>query len=162
MKIRGTQIVMYFCFMDEPIYPLNKSNDSVTFQFESIGPRGIFLKEVRFDPVEDFSDYYQLILADIDKENNKSVLSESRNHDMNKIMATVIKCIVIFLENHLSSRIVFSGSTEIRTRLYRIIINKLLGKIRDKFEIEGFSDIHGLEPFNLNHEYSFFVTSIKQ
>ena len=148
--------------MDEPIYPLKKSNDSIIFHFESIGPKGIFLKEVRFDPVEDFSDYYQLILADIDKENNKSVLSESRNHDMNKIMATVIKCIVIFLENHLSSKIVFSGSTEIRTRLYRIIINKLLDKIRDKFEIEGFSDIHGLEPFNLNHEYSFFVISIKQ
>jgi hypothetical protein len=148
--------------MDEPIYPLKKSNDSIIFHFESIGPKGIFLKEVRFDPVEDFSDYYQLILADIDKENNKSVLSESRNHDMSKIMATVIKCIVIFLENHLSSKIVFSGSTEIRTRLYRIIINKLLDKIRDKFEIEGFSDIHGLEPFNLNHEYSFFVISIKQ
>ena len=162
MNITGTQIIMYFCFMDEPIYPLNKSNDSVTFQFESIGLKGVFLKEVRFDPVEDFSDYYQLILADIDKENNKSVLSESRNRDMNKIMATVIKCIVIFLENHSSSKIVFSGSTEIRTRLYRMIINKLLDKIRNKFEIEGFSDIYGFETFNLNHEYSFFVISIKQ
>ena len=162
MKIRGTRIITYFCYMDEPIYPLNKSNDSVTFQFESIGPRGIFLKEVRFDPVEDSSNYYQLILADIDKDNSKSVFSESKNHDMNKIMATVIKCIIIFLENHSSSKIVFSGSTEIRTRLYRIIINKLLDKIRDKFEVEGFSDIHGFEPFNLNHEYSFFVISIKQ
>jgi hypothetical protein len=39
--------------MDEPIYPLNKSNDSVIFQFESVGPKGVFLKEVKFDSVED-------------------------------------------------------------------------------------------------------------
>ncbi len=147
--------------MDEPIYPLKKSNDSVIFHFESIGPKGVFLKEVRFDPVEDSLDYFQITLFDVDSNNKRSVLSESKNQDMNKIMATVIKCILIFLENYSSSRIVFSGSTEIRTRLYRIIIAKLLDKIRDKFEIEGFSDIYGFEPFNLNHEYAFFVISIK-
>jgi hypothetical protein len=147
--------------MDEPIYPLNKSNDSVIFHFESIGPNGIFLKEVKFDPVEDIPYYYQLALYDIDKDNNRSVLSESRNQDMNKIMATVIKCILIFLENNPNANVVFTGSTAIRTRLYKIIINKLFDSIKDRFDIHGFSDIHGLEIFNMNHHYSFFVISIK-
>ncbi len=147
--------------MDEPIYPLKKSDDSVTFQFESIGPKGIFLKEVRFDPVEDLPDYFQLVLADIDEENNKSVLSESRNQDMNKIMATVIKCILIFLENYPSANIVFSGSTSVRTRLYKIIINKLFDSVKYRFKIYGFSEIYGLEIFDMNHHYSFFVISSK-
>jgi hypothetical protein len=147
--------------MDEPIYPLNKSNDSVIFHFESIGPNGVFLKEVKFDPVEDIPHYYQLALYDIDEDNNRSVLSESRNQDMNKVMATVIKCILIFLENNPNANVVFTGSTAVRTRLYKIIINKLFDKVSNKFKIQGFSEAHGFEIFNMNHEYSFFVVSFK-
>ena len=102
-----------------------------------------------------------MVLADIDKDNNRSVLSESKNQDMNKIMATVIKCMLIFLENNPLVNVVFSGSTPIRTRLYKMIINKLFNSIKDKFEVKGFSETHGLEKFDMNHEYSFFVIAIK-
>ena len=148
--------------MDEPIYPLKNLSDSIVFQFESIGRNGTFLKEVRFDLAEDIPNYYQLILFDVDEDNNRSVLSESKNQDMNKIMATVIKCMLIFLENNPFVNVVFSGSTPIRTRLYKIIINKLFDSIKNKFEIQGFSETHGLETFDMNHEYSFFVISVKQ
>ena len=147
--------------MDEPIYPLKNLSDSIVFQFESIGRNGTFLKEVTFTPISNASNYYQLALFDVDKNDKRSVLSESKNQDMNKIMASVIKCMVVFWESNPFSSIVFSGSTPIRTRLYRIIINKLYDGINDKFEIMGFSEIHGLEKFNVNHEYIFFVTSIK-
>jgi hypothetical protein len=147
--------------MDEPIYPLNKSNDSVIFHFESIGPKGVFLKEVKFESVEEITYYYQLALYDIDKDNNRSVLSESKNQDMNKIMATVIECILIFLENNPSANIVFTGSTPVRTRLYKIIINKLFDSIKNRFDVRGFSEIYGLEIFDMNHHYSFFVRSSK-
>lgn len=152
---------MYFCFMDEPIYPLKKSNDSIIFHFESVAPKGVLLKEVKFDLVEGISDYYQLALYDVDKDNNRSVLSESKNQDMNKIMATVIKCILIFLENNPSANVVFTGSTAIRTRLYKIIINKLFDSIKNRFDVRGFSEIYGLEIFDMNHHYSFFVISLK-
>ena len=147
--------------MDEPIYPLKNLSDSIVFQFESIGRNGTFLKEVKFNAIKNLPDFYQLVLADIDKDNNRSVLSESRNQDMNKIMATVIECMLIFLEKKPTSNIVFSGSTPIRTRLYKIIITKVYDSIKDRFEIQGFSDINGFEIFNMNHEYSFFVMSIK-
>jgi predicted butyrate kinase (DUF1464 family) len=147
--------------MDEPIYPLKELSDNITFQFKSTGPNGVFLKEVVFAIIDDLPNFYQLILFDVDSNDDRSVLSESKNQDMNKIMATVIRCITTFLENTPTSKVIFSGSTASRTRLYRIIIAKLFDNINANFLIEGFSETNGFEPFNMNHEYNFFVISIK-
>jgi hypothetical protein len=44
--------------MDEPIYPLKELSDSITFQFKSTGPNGVFLKEVVFASIEDLPNFY--------------------------------------------------------------------------------------------------------
>ncbi|SKB51207.1 hypothetical protein SAMN05660293_00644 [Dyadobacter psychrophilus] len=79
---------------------------------------------------------------------------------MRKILVTVYKAIEIFLSSEPSAIIVFSGSSDSRTRLYQIAISKELVLLNGRFKVYGVSN-EGFEFFRANQRYRAFVISSK-
>ena len=64
-------------------------------------------------------------------------LSRTSNGDLPRIIATVTKAILLFLKRHPGKIVRFTGSTESRTRLYQIHINKVYPSLSHNFIILG-------------------------
>jgi hypothetical protein len=60
------------------------------------------------------------------KEGELNVHSISNNGDRNKVLSTVCQAIELYLKKYPTKIVYFKGSTEERTRLYRIIISNNL------------------------------------
>lgn len=146
--------------MDQPIYPYKKSSDVLTFEFESYGSNGISKKKIVYSSLEDAPNLYSLSLFEVLEGGKLDIYIESRNKDMTKILATVIRTVFDFFELYPNSKIIFTGSTEERTRLYRIVIGKLIRETSLKFVVLWLSDDRGLEPFQANENYSGYIVSL--
>jgi hypothetical protein len=144
--------------MDKPFYEFTILEDAFRFEFSSSGRKNI--EKAIIIQNTDVPNFYSLMLTDIQSDGSIDVLSESNNGDMEKIMATVIQSILVFLAYHSNANIAFAGSTPSRTRLYNIILSK-------EFEKFGNFNIFGLKgndfvPFVRNHLYEGFVISKKK
>jgi hypothetical protein len=144
--------------MDKPFYEFTILDDAFRFEFKSIGRKNI--EKAIIIQNTDVPNYYSLLLTDIQIDDSIDVLIESKNGDMEKIMATVIQTILVFLAYHPNAYIAFIGSTASRTRLYNIILSK---------ELENFKtiNIYGLYenkfvPFVRNQLFEGFVISNKK
>nr|WP_157488323.1 hypothetical protein [Dyadobacter crusticola] len=80
---------------------------------------------------------------------------------MNKIIATVIETISIFLGKDQSRSIYFTGSTPSRTRLYRAIISREFHEAKKYYEIYGVPQT-GQEPFSADTNYIGFSITPKR
>lgn len=140
--------------MNHPTYKV-QINDENTFSFISIGRRGLILKVVRFDEIED--EIFNLGFGDFDFE--KQALSDtivSDNGDMENILATVLSILNNFLQNNPKSSVLVVGSTLSRTRLYQMVINRYYDDFSSFFEIFGRK--HGqFEVFQKNENYESFL-----
>jgi len=147
--------------MDEPIYQYKKSLDILSFDFESIGRNGISKKKIVYSSLEEIPDLYSLSLFEVLEDGTLDVYAESKNQDLPKIMATVIRTMVDFFEKYPTKKIAFSGSTPERTRLYRIVINKLSVSARNQFKIDGIKESGDFEDFSPNQTYYAYVISLR-
>lgn len=77
-----------------------------------------------------------------------------------KILVTVFQTIVIFLNYYPESVIAFTGSTAVRTRLYRIAISHELKELTKLYNIWGLFN-NSIEPFQRNQPYEAFLISQK-
>jgi hypothetical protein len=68
-------------------------------------------------------------------------LTISNNGDRNKILATILKVVITYTKRFPERWVYFRGSTENRTRLYRIAITLHLEELREMFEI--MADLNG-------------------
>ena len=84
-----------------------------------------------------------------------------KNKDMNKVLMTVVKTMFLFFERYPDKKIVFGGSTESRSRLYRQIITRFIEKVELYFDIEGFTTDGTQEKFQKNRDYYAFLISQK-
>ena len=146
--------------MDEPIYPYKKSLDILTFDFESIGLNGVSKKKVVYSSIEDLPDIFNLSLFEVLQDGTLNIYYESRNQDLPQIMATVVQTMNDFFAKYPSKKIAFTGSTPDRTRLYRIVINKLIQKNGHVFCIEGITNNGVFEQFQANQNYLAYVISL--
>ena len=84
---------------------------------------------------------YNLAFGDYDEEvkgiDDKAI---TNNGDSLKVLATVASTVYAFVEKHPKSWIVAPGSTEARTRLYRMGITNNLAEISDDFLIFGYTN----------------------
>lgn len=64
-------------------------------------------------------------------------LAISDNGDSEKVLATVVAAVYAFADKHHGAWIYATGSTETRTRLYRMGINKYFENVQVDFEIMG-------------------------
>ncbi len=115
----------------EEFYPVHY-NDGVSHQFwfVSTGKRNI-LKCVQLDMMEETEEYYHLSLLDFDHE--QGCLREdivSNNGDTNRVLSTVAHCMIRFLHRFPESKIIFTGNSRSRDRLFRLQMNNQSNKLR--------------------------------
>ena len=146
--------------MDEPIYPYKKSLDILTFDFESVGPNGISMKQIVYSSLEGTEEVFSLSLFEI-FEDGRDVYFESKNKDLTKIMATILRTMLEFFGKYPNRKIGFTGSEPKRTRLYRMVISKIKSQV-DFFKIEAISLDGEIVDYEPNENYLAYVISLKK
>ncbi len=123
--------------MKQPEYPLKADEDLLTYRFYSEGINGRILKVILLTK-GNVKDFYNLCLADLNEETGEiSDIAVSDNKDTYKILSTVISALYVFTERNPNAIIFATGSTDSRTRLYRIAITRFLEEARNEFHIYG-------------------------
>ena len=83
---------------------------------------------------------FNLAFGDVGENGEFDDLRISDNGDRNKILATVVNIITSYTDRYPGRWILFQGSTESRTRLYRMAIGLNLEELSVKFEIYTFEE----------------------
>lgn len=137
------------------------ADDLREFEFISKGRYGPILKGVIFGLTE-VPEVYNLSFGDLKKDGSIDDHSISDNGDRNKILATVVKIVGLYTDRYPQRWIYFKGSTEVRTRLYRMAIGTNLEELLEKFEIYGeLNDTKVFYPFQKNMSVSSFLIKRK-
>jgi hypothetical protein len=110
------------------------TDDFSIFDFLSVGKKGQILKRIEFTPT-DFPGITNLAFGDINEDGEMDDYSISDNGDRNKVLATVAFAADIYLNKYPEKWIYFKGSTEERTRLYRMAVGLNLEELSQKFDI---------------------------
>lgn len=115
-----------------------------TFEFMSEGKNGCIPKRITFTPTH-WVNVYNLAFGDITEEGDVDDYRISDNGDRNKILATIVKVVEIYTNKYPERWVYFTGSTDQRTRLYRIAVSLHLEELSTFFEI--FAGVNGQEEF---------------
>jgi hypothetical protein len=145
--------------MQKPYYHFETSPDSLIYEFDSVSEHKTIHKVVIYEPLED--DMYHLGFGDLTVEGKVDYKIVSANQDMDKVLMTVVQTMLLFFDKYPDKKLVFVGSTESRTRLYRGIITKFIEIVELYLEVEGFVSNDEREPFRKNQEYQAFLISPK-
>jgi hypothetical protein len=145
--------------MTVPPYPFLVSENQLTFAFESVSPERVIIKQVLYDQINDI--YYNLALVDVMPDGRLADDVVSDNQDLPKVIATVLQTMFVFFDEYPDKLIYFQGSDAVRTRFYRIIIDRELNKVRELFLIYGRKPDNSLEEFISNSVYVGFVFALK-
>ncbi|MER0441478.1 hypothetical protein [Emticicia sp. W12TSBA100-4] len=141
--------------MEKPSYNFEVSNNGLIFSFESVSREKIIKKVVVYEPLVD--ELYHMGFGDLVEDNTIDYSVKSANKDMNKVLSTVVQTMFLFFEKYPDKKVVFTGSNEIRTRLYRSIISKFVEEIELYFLVEGFKNDGTQEVFRKNEDYYAFL-----
>jgi len=147
--------------MKLPNYPLASSDNMMTFEFVSEGPKGLIYKLVRFQPTN-LKEVYNLAFGD--KDHSTGSIDDmviSNNGDSEKVLASVVSTIYAFTDMFPDAWIYATGSTKSRTRLYRMGITNYLSEVEEDFEILGEHN-DKWETFRKNVEYDSFLVRRKK
>jgi len=83
-------------------------------------------------------------------------LAVSNNQDTKKVLATVAKTVIEFLEEHPTAVITAKGSTKARTRLYQMGIAQFWNEIGGRYDVKGFLD-RNWQPFEKGKNFEAFL-----
>lgn len=139
--------------MDKPFYDFQILEEKLRFDFVSEGEKTI--RKVIFYKAIPETTFFQLALVDVMDDGSFSDSVRSNNGDRNKVLATVIQTFRFFFEQYPDATIIFSGSDEIRTRMYERIISGELEKELNRFAFLGFNGRH-FESFVKYKNYQAF------
>lgn len=142
--------------MDLEFYPLTAKKHRLLFEFDSISEHKRIPKRVTFVALPDAPTVYNLALMDIDEQGGTTDITISNNSDMPRVMSTVIRCIILFLEKYPTATIHIRGNSQSRTRLYRAIISREISKAEKFLEIYGISGWE-IELFSPGKNYDAFL-----
>ncbi|MEO6718893.1 MAG: hypothetical protein ABIN67_00965 [Ferruginibacter sp.] len=131
------------------------------FGFTSIGPKGSIKKIVEYTKVS-VDDIYNLAFGDYDEQadrlNDKIV---TNNGDSTKILATVVSTVYAFTGRYPNTWVFATGSTEVRTRLYRMGISNNLEELKEDFYVYGMKMDESFEEFIVGEDYLGFLVTRK-
>lgn len=136
-------------------YPIQASDSRLEYKFHSEGPRGIIRKHIYYERRQDKSNVYNLAFGDVDDGIFSDVVV-TNNKDTELVLATIAATVDIFFEAYSDAWIFFEGSTETRTRLYRMAISRHLEELRHKYEIFGLIG-SSPQPFRNGVKYEAFL-----
>lgn len=138
-----------------PSYSFRQSQNATQFFFESIGAKSSIQKVVVVTATS-IENVYNLGLGDYN-----SLTSEiddrtiSDNGDTAKILATVFRIVVSYLDVYPQHLLVFAGNTPSRNRLYRVAIKQGLEELSHFFSLLAYQDGEW-ESFHPTHHYELF------
>jgi hypothetical protein len=142
-------------------YIVKAAADLTSFEFDSIGPRGSIRKVVRYTEIN-LKGFYNLGFGDKDPLTGFiSDLSVTNNNDSKKVLATVAATLYAFTDFHADVTVIATGSTEARTRLYRMGITNNLTKIEVDFIVLGLTEEMEWKRFQKNVTYIAFLVRRK-
>lgn len=141
-------------------YKIRNKPDFKSFEFVSEGPKGA-IKKIIYYYETSVKDVYNLGFGDKSDETGKiDDLSITDNGDSRKVLATVAATLYVFTNCYSDATVLATGSTQFRTRLYRMLISNNLEYIEQDFVIFGFTGIHW-EPYRKNVNYEAFLVRKK-
>jgi hypothetical protein len=135
------------------------TDDFNVFDFISTGKNGDILKRVAFSKTEE-EDVYNLALGDVDEDNEIDDYIVTDNGDRNKVLATVAAIVEAYTKRFPERWIIFRGSTEERTRLYRMAVGLHLDELSVLYEIWAYRD-EEMIPFAKNLKINAFLIKRK-
>jgi hypothetical protein len=154
-------------------YKTESTVDSLIYTFESVGER-VIRKVVEYTKLNPIyvglpidTDVYNLAFGDWNDDiSDYEDTVESKNGDMEKVLATVANTALKFWEEYPEISIFFQGSfvsgeNPSRTRLYQMKINLYFRKISEQVNIRGYGE-QGWEDFKNNKNYMAFLISQKK
>jgi hypothetical protein len=141
-------------------YDLTSSEDRLSYEFYSDGPKGEIKKVVQFTKLNKRGDnIYNLGFGDYNEETGDvDDLTVSNNKDRDLVLQTVASSVPFFFEKYPDAQVTFNGSTEARTRLYVMEISKCLGELDGAFDIQGLKS-DGWESFRKNGRYKAILVT---
>jgi hypothetical protein len=148
--------------MNKPKYLYKSEEFFKIYEFVSEGPKGKIKKIVEYSETGT-ENVYNLAFGDFD-ENTKNIndLSVTNNGDSLKVLATVASTVYAFTEKHPESWIFATGSTTVRTRLYRMGITNNIEEIKTDFDVYGLTiDSNIWEEFIIGEDYEAFLITKK-
>lgn len=141
-------------------YEYKTEGELLLYEFVSEGPRGNIKKMVEYAATS-VEGVYNLAFGDYDEATGEiSDLTISNNGDGQKVLATVASTVYAFTGHYPDAWIYATGSSNARTRLYRIGITANLVEISFDFEVYGLVDDHW-EKFVPGTNYKAFLVRRK-
>ena len=127
------------------------------FEFKSIGSKGLIKKVVEYTEMS-VNGYYNLAFGDYD-EKIGGIDDEiiTNNGDAQKVLATVVSTLYAFTSKYADAKVFATGSTEARTRLYRMGISNNLEEIKTDFHVFGMKLDETFEEFIIGEDYMGFL-----
>lgn len=146
--------------MNKSRYIFTAENHLEIFEFISEGPNGRIKKIVQYSETNT-PDVYNLGFGDFnEKTGDIDDTVVTNNEDSQKVLATVAATVYAFTDKHPDAMIYATGTTEIRTRLYRIGITNNLKDIQRDFSVFGLRN-ELWEEFNTGIHYGAFLIKRK-
>jgi hypothetical protein len=142
-------------------YEFKSGDKFLTYEFLSEGPKGKIQKLIQFSLVNQNTLFFNLAFGDKSLETgeiNDMIITD--NHDSEKVLATVVAAVYAFCDKFPQAWIYATGSTEARTRLYKMGINKYFDIVKEDFEIFGLTE-NEWERFIKGKNYQAFVVQRK-
>jgi len=123
--------------MNKPKYLYKSEGFLTVFEFVSEGTKGQIKKMVQYTDTGT-ENVFNLAFGDYDENtNNINDISITNNGDSTKVLATVASTVYAFIEKHPNAWIFATGSTVVRTRLYRMGITNNIEEIIADFDVYG-------------------------
>ena len=148
--------------MKFPKYNYRSEEEMFFYEFSSEGPRGSVKKIVQYSKTST-ENVFNLGFGDYNEE-LKSIddLSVTNNGDSLKVLATVASTVYAFTNKYPNAWILATGSTAVRTRLYRMGITNNLAEISEDFEIFGYDAKGNWVKFVTGEDYEAFLLTRKE
>lgn len=120
--------------MIENAYPYLSSGKKTQVAFQSLGPKGIIIKIIRFEQVH--GNRWNLGLGDF-KQGKIETNKLTSNGDVVKVLATVAAATLAFLEEYPERIVEIKPVDEKRKRLFNLVFSRRWAQIREKISING-------------------------
>lgn len=149
--------------MNKPKYLYKSEEFLKIYEFVSEGPKGKIKKMVQFTETGT-ENVYNLAFGDYDEQsNNINDFAITNNGDSLKVLATVASTVYAFTEKYPDAWIFATGSTIVRTRLYRMGITNNIEEIKSDFNVYGLTvETNIWEEFVIGEDYEAFMLTKKQ
>ncbi|WP_254411262.1 DUF6934 family protein [Dyadobacter diqingensis] len=143
--------------MKYPRYEYQTESELHFFEFTSVGIRGNVKKIVQYSRVS-IDNIYNLAFGDYDETTdqiNDQIVTN--NGDSRKVLATVVSTVYAFTGRYPDRWIFATGSSEVRTRLYRMGITNNLSELKKDFLVYGMKRNETFEEYSIGQDYQGFL-----